>query len=126
MTPEEKQLLLVDLCGRIPYGVKVQFECWDEQTEDYIEVVDTLYSVNSDEWVNVSETDSEIIIEGVKPYLFPKSSMTVEQRDSYRFLASSAYASPVGLINFYHKNHIDYRGLIPKGLAEDATGLNIY
>ena len=25
-----------------------------------------------------------------------------------------------------HKNHFDYRGLIPMGLANDATGLNIY
>ena len=29
-------------------------------------------------------------------------------------------------VDFYHKHHIDYRGLIPKGLAIDATGLNIY
>lgn len=54
------------------------------------------------------------------------SSMTVKQRDSYRFLTSSAHASPTKLIDFFHKNHIDYLGLIPKGLANDATGLNIY
>jgi hypothetical protein len=29
-------------------------------------------------------------------------------------------------IDFYHKHHIDYRGLIPMGLAIDATGVNIY
>lgn len=124
MTPEEKQLLLVDLCGRIPYGVKVQFECWDEQTEDYIEVVDTLYSVNSDEWVNVSETDSEIIIEGVKPYLFPMSSMTDEQKTEWTYI--DYYADHYEAVNWCNKNHLDYRGLIPMGLANDATNLNLY
>lgn len=29
-------------------------------------------------------------------------------------------------IDFYNKHHIDYRGLIPMGLAIDATGLSIY
>ena len=30
------------------------------------------------------------------------------------------------VIDWCNKNHFDYRGLIPKGLAIDATGLNIY
>ena len=30
------------------------------------------------------------------------------------------------LINWLNKNHFDYHGLIEKGLALDATGLNIY
>ena len=29
-------------------------------------------------------------------------------------------------IDWFIKNHFDYRGLIPKGIALDATGLNIY
>ena len=29
-------------------------------------------------------------------------------------------------IEFYHEHHFDYRGLIPMGLANDATGLNVY
>ena len=32
----------------------------------------------------------------------------------------------VELFDFLNKNHFDYRGLIKKGLATDATGLNIY
>ena len=124
MTKEE-ELLLKDLCGRLPYGVKFPMMCWDEETGETIKPV-TLYSINKDGYCHVSEDDYSPYIDEVKPYLFPKSSMTVEQRDSHRFLASSAYASPKGLIDFYHKNHIDYRGLIPMGLAEDATDKNIY
>ena len=114
MTQEEKDLLLKDICGRVTYNVKIA-------VNDRIE---TLQGINVLD--NVAEYGSFLSsdIEDIKPYLFPKSSMTVKQRDSYRFLSS--YASPVGLINFYHKNHLDWRDLIPKGLAIDATGLNIY
>ena len=65
-------------------------------------------------------------ISAIKPYLFPLSSMTAEQKTSHNFLKHSAYANPVKLIDWYIKNHFDYRGLIPMGLANDATNLNIY
>lgn len=145
----DKKLLLKDLCARLPYGVKVLYEGWDEKIEDYIDVVDTLYSVNLDGWVNVSKTDSEINIEGVKPYLFPMSSMTEEKvyEFYYRFVADdisfddfvadywntnslhkvmTTIDDVESIMDWYNKNHLDCRGLIPKGLAEDATGLNIY
>ena len=32
----------------------------------------------------------------------------------------------IELFDFLNKNHFDYRGLIPKGLAIDCTNLNIY
>lgn len=128
MTHEEKELLIKDLCSRLPYGVKVQ--CGDYLftfDKDHMGI-GLLYTD-----FNGNPLESPKIIlsgcyygENIKPYLFPLSSMTVKQRDSYRFLTSSAHASPAGLIDFFHKNHIDYRGLIPKGLAKDATGLNIY
>jgi hypothetical protein len=62
----------------------------------------------------------------VRPYLFPLSSMTAEQKTSHNFLKHSAYANPTKLIDWYIKNNFDYRGLIPMGLAIDATNLNIY
>ena len=67
-----------------------------------------------------------IDVSEVKPYLYPMSSMTEEQKTSHNFLKHSAYASPTKLIDFYNKNHIDYRRLIPTDLAIDATNLNIY
>ena len=141
MTQENKELLIRDLSARLPYGVKVQFEGWDEEIEDYVDIVDTLYSVNLDKWVNVSETDNEIIIEGIKPYLFPMSSMTKEQKKEYynlcieeereqiefgEWITRVYYHNTIESIDWLNKNHFDYRGLIEKGLAIDSTGKNIY
>lgn len=140
MTREEIDLLFTDLCGRIPYGVKVQFEGWDEETDDYIDVIDTLYSVNSDKWVNVLETDGEIIIEGVKPFLFPMSVLTNEQAGELididiqvglenldkPYNLNNLFVSEKIQMDWLNKHHFDYRGLIEKGLALDATGKNIY
>ncbi|MBQ8521916.1 MAG: hypothetical protein IJ456_11230, partial [Bacteroides sp.] len=68
-----------------------------------------------------------------KPYLFPLSSMTEEQKDEIDKFFKSIEGQLVGLmgrtvylIDFFNKNHLDYRGLIKEGLAIDATGLGIY
>lgn len=132
MKQEDKDLLFKDLCARLPYGVKcfVNYTICNETT-DYNDVksstVDTIVTINQQtesyffnwlsEWFDFDE---------FKPYLFPLSSMTEEQKTSHNFLKHSAYASPIKLIDFYNKNHFDYRGLIEKGLAKDATNLNIY
>ena len=71
-------------------------------------------------------------IDEIKPYLFPLSSMTETQKEEYaHILAMSsnlAYSQLLGMTveDWLNKNHFDYRGLIPMGLANDATGLNIY
>ena len=140
MTREEIDLLFTDLCGRIPCGVKVQFEGWDEETDDYINVINTLYSVNSDKWVNVLETDGEIFIEEVKPFLFPMSVLTNEQAGELLDMdiqvglenldkphnPNNLFVSERIQMDWLNKHHFDYRGLIEKGLAIDATGKNIY
>ena len=120
MTQNEKDLLLKDLCARLPYGVKVQVDnhCWVDFRKDIP--------------VKLTLDNSYRILLGVtlgyvKPYLFPLSSMTEKQkREEYKLMNSNSYTSTVELPDFYNKNHIDYRGLIPKGLAKDATGKNIY
>ena len=122
MTQEQKDLLLKDLCARLPYGVKVQF--W--KYKDNKEIIDTLYNIDADGFCNTDEFDSLLKLEDIKPYLFPLSSMTEEQKTSHNFLKHSAYANPIKLIDWYNKNHFDYRGLIPMGSAIDATGKNIY
>ena len=115
MTQEDKDLLLRDLCARLPYEVKG------------VEA-NTLCSLNTVTHFKSIVKNIEYKIEhlGFKPYLFPLSSMTEEQKTSHNFLKHSAYASPIKLIDFYNKNHFDYRGLIPMGLAIDATNLNVY
>lgn len=65
-----------------------------------------------------------------KPYLFPLSSMTKEQeREWQSLMICDIYGilyHTIESFDYLYKNHIDIRGLIEKGLAIDATGLNIY
>jgi hypothetical protein len=132
MTQEDKELLFKDLCARLPYGVKVQ--CGDY-----------LFTFDKDHMgIGMLYLESPKIIlsgcyygEDIKPYLFPLSSMTEEQKNELEDTLSklslkllfdeiSSEVAESCVIDFYNKKHIDYRGLIPMGLAIDATGLNIY
>ena len=61
-----------------------------------------------------------------KPYLFPLSSMTEEQEKEWLYTLSSDYHITYDTVDWLNKNYFDYRGLIPMGLAIDATNLNIY
>lgn len=120
MTQEYKELLLKDLCARLPYGVKVESVFINPDTKEHkscgIEVFDA--------------TSILMIRDGFgefKPYLFPLSSMTEEQRNEYHeLLYDPIHGINIDYFDWCHKNHLDCRGLIPKGLAIDATGLNIY
>ena len=118
MKQEDKELLLKDLCARLPYGVKV--------------LVDNKHWIDFD-----GRTPSKLTFDNsyrllyvgtdlgyVKPYLFPISSMTEEQKEEWRGIRWSKL--PWDELNWLNKGHWDYRGLIEKGLAIDATGLNIY
>ena len=118
MTQENKELLLKDLCGRLPYGVKIQ-------VNDRVEILEGIGILD-----NVAEYGSFLScdIEEIKPYLFPMSSMTEEQEMECQQIKHSYYYDDDSFVLFdwYNKNHIDYRGLISMGLSNDATGLNIY
>lgn len=123
MTQEDKDLLLQDLCARLPYDVKCKIEMWIGCD------VCTIYNINSIGYVEIVE-DSDtngVSIERIKPYLFPLSNMTEEQKkEEYEICKYYLNGYESKLIDFYHKNHLDYRGLISMDLANDATGLNIY
>ena len=133
MTQEEKELLLKDICSRIPYGVKCQ--CFDERTIATLTGVKSKSKLYFDE-LDWKEFDGIVNIDYCKPYLFPMSSMTEEQKQEvYNLMEESAFQiihsedgnpQPHISMDWYNKNHFDYRGLIPMELAIDATGLNIY
>lgn len=135
MTKEDKELLIKDLCARLPYEVKVHAKYIDTITDVEVEKVGVLSMVDNDTIIAFTCDDTNcynyVTIHEVKPYLFPMSSMTEEQSKTYHELVSGMFGTST-LINFevltdfFHKNHLDYRGLIPMGLAIDATGLNIY
>ena len=138
MEQKDKELLLKDICGRLPYDIKCKIEIWIGCD------VCTIYNINSIGYVEIVE-DSDtngISIEKIKPYLYPLSSMTEEQKREYEVTLvyhdytkggwtiaktfNDEYVIPYWFVDFCNKNHFDYRGLIPMGLAKDATGLNIY
>ena len=123
MTQNDKDLLLRDLCARLPYGVKVEYE-------NKIFDVEYVCPMYEEVKLDIPETWT-IDVSEVKPYLFPLSSMTEEQKREYHeliggFFKASALISTEDLTDFFNKNHFDYRCLIPMELAIDATGLNIY
>lgn len=140
MKQEDKDLLLKDLCARLPYRVK--YTCIDIKNVWRLKTIFT----RSD---NSVFCDGCNALELCKPYLFPLSSMTEEQYESLKESGilsncshSYEYVNPsihgisfifkkfktysLELIEWLNENHFDYRGLIEKGLAIDATGLNIY
>lgn len=124
MTQEDKELLYKDLCARLPYGVKIN---------ENIQGDSTLIGLVKERAFTTCEVEgchNDFPIECIKPYLFPLSSVTDEQKEEYqyiieRWMYDSSY-SISDITDWLNKNHFDYRGLIEKGLAIDATGLNIY
>ena len=129
MTQEDKELLLIDLCARLPYKVKISIpELFTnkEQVETLNEIFkgnDGLFRAN----------DSGILIKYIKPYLFPLSSMAEEQKEEYCSLQQKVIynkglvnSDVMEYVNWCYKNHIDINNLIPMGLSIDATELNIY
>lgn len=135
MTQEEKNLLIKDLCARLPYGVKIETEYFTKATLveirkniSYGACKDLLvtYDISGEKTPYQSEERSSTISK-IKPYLFPLSSMTEEQKlEEYKLMNGNYYTSTVELPDWYNKNHFDYRSLIPMGLAIDATNKNIY
>ena len=135
MTQENKELLLKDLLARLPYEVKVLFE----NKVFNIDYISATY-----EEIKLDTCDNYTLsISNVKPYLFPLSSMTDEQKkyindrwninENFDFEIDPNWGKyfvdlgdMVDYINWLNKNHFDYKRLIEKGLAIDATNLNIY
>ena len=123
MKQEDKELLLQDLCSRLPYGVKCE-------VYNRIGILDEISSYGAAVNYDNGE-DTTCRIEYIKPYLFPLSSMTEEQMDEYDNLKQDITNKLkdwkcAELLDWLNKNHFDYRGLIERGLAVDATGLKIY
>lgn len=117
MTQEQKDILLKDLCARLPYGVKGRvFRCDCNNRE--CEFVATINGKLYDRFAVAQESWFDNVT--IKPYLFPLSDMVKEVIivEGNRHIATN--------IDWLNANHLDYRGLIEKGLAIDATGLNIY
>ena len=130
MTQEQKELLLKDLSSRFPYGVKIHAKYIDTDTNTEVEKVGVLSMIDNDTVVAFTCDDTNcynyVAIHEVKPYLRPCSSMTEEQYREWLYTLSSDYHITYDTVDWCNKNHFDYRGLIEKGLAIDATRQNVY
>ena len=115
MTENKKDLLLKDLCARLPYGVKVLYKGKKYKIAN-VSICNETITIYGERGYPI-----EVEIKKVKPYLFPISNMAEERFEEY-INVPSGYRS----IDWFDKNHFDYRCLIEKGLAIDSTGLNIY
>ena len=126
-----KEKLIRDLCARLPYGVKVLYD-------NKVFSIDYVSSIHEE--IKLDTRDNYTInVSDVKPYLFPLSSMTEEQKKEYRKVCEldteilskhpmdeTPFPALYNSQDWLNKNNFDYRGLIPIGLGIDATGLNIY
>lgn len=126
MTQENKQLLLQDLCARVPYGVKCRYNCVipgeriaisKANAVDVLTGIEPMYDghigfrVGADK-INALEGD-------IRPFLRPMSSMTEEEKDEL-----AHYDNCIQRTDFFYSHHIDCRGLIEKGLAVKVTKEN--
>lgn len=131
MTQKEKNLLLKDLCARVPYGVRCSFGV-DDAIYEICGINPTCCGTSEIQATHVkSSINGDFTLSSCKPYLLPLSSMTEEQKEEHQDLINNHYnfdanGNVFTLQDFYCKYHFDYRGLIPMGLAIDATDKNIY
>ena len=136
MTQEDKDLLLKDLCARLPYGVICHYDTIVPMVGK-VKSYGRLYNIS---FFDVKpcfqfHCNRDIFdFDNVKPYLFPLSSMSEEKIEELLDIviptnngSGVIEESNIGkYMDWCYKNHFDYIGLIEKGLAIDATGLNIY
>ena len=140
MTQEDKELLLKDLSARLPYGLMV----------DRLGVPRKVLAINSNNMTLLLDRGEYMpawyMIEEIKPYLRPMSSMTEEEKDemfgictlsncsvnsNWEFVGveimsshpryGDHYSTDYSVIDWLNKNMFDYRGLIEKGLAIEVT-----
>lgn len=148
MTQEHKDLLLKDLCSRLPYGVKIlikdTFKYSIVLSEHHVLDVSNFSDIFSFKYKKLDKRMKKAMRERpeyivIKPYLLPMSSMTEEQQKEYRKVCDldmtilenrpmkgEPFPAMYNSQDWLDANHFDYRGLIEKGLAIDATGLSVY
>ena len=116
MTQQEKQLLLKDLCARLPYNVKINIknDCSQKMVDDIL----CAYHIGGISY-NLESRN-------LRPYLRPMSSMTKDEKEEYRNECNKVLSmpfkinGPYPIVDWLNAHHFDYRGLIEKGLALEA------
>ena len=119
MTQEDRELLLKDLCARLPYKVKVKVTATHSNGNEYDEYGHITDIDNISNSISYCNDSNGMLYEAhpgkYKPYLRPMSSMTEEERNEL-----SHYDNSVQRTDFFYSHHIDCRYMIEKGLALEA------
>ena len=126
MTQREKELLLRDLCARLPHHIYVLVDYVDECN------VDEILNVNHIIGLRYYTGDDGLI--NIKPYLRPMSSMTEEEKKELRNIGPYLIDKDDNIIgvqcnsfiqtsecqDWLNEHYFDYRNLIQMGLALEA------
>jgi hypothetical protein len=134
MTKQEKQLLLIDLCARLPYGVKIHETSSTTKMEPFIPLgIEGTNIIRKDYRCESTNYIGSIGIEMCLPYLRPMSSMTEQERKHLQTLhdiisdenygdgfSPAAWEAILDFNNYCREHHLDNGGLITLGLALEA------
>lgn len=142
MDEKEYDLVMKDLCGRLPYGVKANVAGWDEEKQEEVNIPLRVYSIDTDGYLRFDDNDYDVNYYGIEHctlFLRPLSSMTNEEKhecqdilggnveisDDFIVIIDSSikslsYLELEALFSWLNKKMFDYRGLISKGLALEA------
>lgn len=120
MTAEEKDILIKELCTRLPYGVML------ETDNTFPQKLEGTAFDNGEFLFSVSDGAFTLDWMTCRPYLFPLSSLPKEKLNEYFAILYNPEKRIEEFFEWCHKNHVDNNLLVPKGLAKDATGLDIY
>ena len=135
MTQEEKQLLLKDISARLLYKVKCRITKKGvvrelKPMDNGINIpVNQVCDITLKKTLNtdiINDFDNDNIV--LKPYLRPMSSMTEEETKDFATFQTDFYSdgwlypiAAVNMVDWLNSHHFDFRGLIPMGLALEAT-----
>lgn len=133
MTQEVKELLIIDISGRTPYGLKCKVDntippcpsAEDYKNGDVVDIIDVTGIDADKEYEGVFDKDGDCALVKVRPYLRPMSSMTEDEKKEYDELLSQFgvieyYKASTALTDWLNRHMFDYRGLIDLGIAEVA------
>lgn len=144
-----KQLLLKDLCSRLPYNLYCKVEGVEEPVKVFQIEVSNIDGILLNFDFKIDNLSLQVYLSEVKPYLRPMSSMTQKEKQELKdllgpelvscsdfgylesgtfveYISSIPYSLCIYVIDWLNAHYFDYRGLIEKGLAIDCTNLNIY